>query len=189
MIKLTVVATLLPRSLYLKLLFKTLTGTAVYKDAAKAPKPKSEFPSSYKRHVDKKDQRCCRPQGHCSNITFKEAQMTKDIISSLLNKSKGCICIYLDIFVLVLLSHPMTIKSLVVLLLRSNLKFLMITKLLEKPCPSDGPLFRKKLILFIYALFILSNLIIIAAIIRILSASPGAAILLRQSLIASRKRR
>ena len=52
MIKLTVVAALLPRSLYLKLLFKTLTGTAVYKDAAKASKPKSQFTFSYKRSKD-----------------------------------------------------------------------------------------------------------------------------------------
>ena len=73
MIKLIVVAVLLLRSLYFKLLFKTLTGTAVYKDAAKASKPKSEFTFSYKRHLDEKDQRCCRPQGHCSNITLKEA--------------------------------------------------------------------------------------------------------------------
>ena len=54
MIKLIVVAVLLLRSLYLKLLFKTLTGTAVYKDAAKASKPKSEFPFSYKRHLNEK---------------------------------------------------------------------------------------------------------------------------------------
>ena len=81
MIKLIVVAVLLLRSLYLKLLFKTLTGTAVYKDAAKASKPKNEFTFSFKRHLDKKDQRCCSPQGHCSNITLKEAESTKGIIS------------------------------------------------------------------------------------------------------------
>ena len=73
MIKLTVVAALLPGSLYLKLLFKTLTEAAVYKDAAKGSKPKSDFTFSYKTHFNEKDQRCCSPQGHCSNITLKEA--------------------------------------------------------------------------------------------------------------------
>ena len=85
--------------------------------------------------MDERDQRCCRVQGLCSNITLKEAWLTKGVTSILLNRSKGCICIYLDVFVFVLLSHPMTITSLVVLLLLSNLKFQMITNLINLSVP------------------------------------------------------
>ena len=65
-------------------------------------------------------------------------------------------CIYLDVFVFVLLLHPKMITSPVVLLLQLNLKFQMITKFLEKPCGSDCPLLRKKIILF-YALSMIGH--------------------------------